>query len=194
VLALAAGWNLVGNSSTQSIDVATVFNAATAVNTVWKWDAALGVWQFYTPSMDTATLQSYTIGKGYRVLGAISPGEGYWVQAKAAESLNIPYGTPVSLGAASLVRGWNLVATADNVSPSTFNLSLSAQPVAAGTTPINLTSLWAWDTATSRWYFYAPNLQASGELAAYAASHGYLDFTQGNRTLGNGAGFWVNKP
>lgn len=75
-----------------------------------------------------------------------------------------------------------------------FNLSLSLNPPAAGVVPINLTSLWAWDSALSKWYFYAPSLEKSGELTAYIAGKNYLDFTQHNKTLGNGAGFWVNKP
>ena len=77
-----------------------------------------------------------------------------------------------------------------------FNLSLSATPPAAGVVPINLTSLWAWDTALSKWYFYAPSLEAQGgtALTDYITSKAYLDFTQHSKKLGNGLGFWVNKP
>ena len=75
-----------------------------------------------------------------------------------------------------------------------FYLSLSATPSAAGTVPQNLTTLWAWDNSASQWYFYAPQLDASGGLANYISSKGYLDFTKNSKTLGKGQGFWVNKP
>jgi hypothetical protein len=78
------------------------------------------------------------------------------------------------------------------VSPSAFNRSLSTPPSAAGTIPLNLISLWAWDNALSKWYFYAPALEASGTLSAYTASKGYLDFAATGKTLGDGQGFWVN--
>jgi hypothetical protein len=59
----------------------------------------------------------------------------------------------------------------------------------------SLTSLWAWDGASGTYYFYAPSLQALGgsTLHDYIKSRGYLDFTDTDLTLGNGAGFWVNK-
>jgi hypothetical protein len=48
----------------------------------------------------------------------------------------------------------------------------------------------------SKWYFYAPSLQSLGgtALVDYISANGYLDFTLGNKTLGSGVGFWVNKP
>jgi hypothetical protein len=84
--------------------------------------------------------------------------------------------------------------TGNDVLPAVINLSLSATPPAPGPVPLNLTTLWAWDNPLSQWYFYAPSLEASGGLAAYIAGKSYLDFSQHNKTLGNGAGFWVNKP
>jgi len=33
--------------------------------------------------------------------------------------------------------------------------------------PLNLTTLWAWDSALGGWYFYAPGLEVSGGLANY---------------------------
>jgi hypothetical protein len=62
--------------------------------------------------------------------------------------------------------------------------------------PINLTSLWAWDNTQGKWVFYAPSLEAQGgtALTEYISSHGYSDFTSANKTLGDGVGFWVNKP
>ena len=64
------------------------------------------------------------------------------------------------------------------------------------TVPNNVVSLWAWDAPTQNWYFYAPSLEAQGgnALTDYITRHGYLDFTQANKVLGLGVGFWVNRP
>jgi hypothetical protein len=191
---LAQGWNLLGNSLNQPLSVVTFFADPTKVTTVWKWDAALSSWQFYTPTMDATTLQTYATSKNYGVLSVINPGEGYWVNAKAAATLTEQTGTAFGLGAADLRQGWNLVATGNDVTPSAFNVSLSATPPTAGTVPINLTSLWAWDSVAAGWYFYAPGLEASNGLAAYITSKNYLDFTAASKTLGKGIGFWVNRP
>ena len=124
----------------------------------------------------------------------INPGEGYWVNAKTASSLASATGEAFNLTADKLVKGWNLVATGNDVTYAAFNQSLSATPPSASTLPLNLTTLWAWDNPASQWYFYAPQLYASGGLADYIASKSYLDFSKNNKTLGKGLGFWVNKP
>jgi hypothetical protein len=67
---------------------------------------------------------------------------------------------------------------------------MSASPIAAGAATHSLTSLWAWDSAQARWYFYAPSLQAQG-LADHISTNGFLDFTAANKTLGPGVGFWL---
>jgi hypothetical protein len=44
---------------------------------------------------------------------------------------------------------------------------------------------------------FAPVLENGGGLAAvknFATAKGYLHFQYLNKTLGNGTGFWVNKP
>jgi len=191
---LAPGWNLLGNSLSTALPVSPTLSDTAVVTTVWKWDAANTGWQFYAPSMDATTLQTYATSKGYGVLSSINPGEGYWVNAKVAATLANQTGTAFSLGAANLLPGWNLVATGHDVTPSAFNLSLSATPPATGVIPLNLTTLWAWDTSAAQWYFYAPGLEANGGLGAYTTGKGYLDFSAAGKTLGNGIGFWVNKP
>jgi len=193
-LMLAQGWNLLGNSLSQSMSVESVYGDPAMVTTVWKWDVAVPGWQFYTPQMDAPTLQTYAASKGYDVLNMINPGEGYWVNAKVTATLPAQTGTAFSLTSANLVTGWNLVATGSDVTPSAFNTSLSATPPSPGVIPINLTTLWAWDNPLSQWYFYAPSLEANGGLAAYITGKGYMDFTQRAKTLGNGVGFWVNRP
>ncbi|MCX7172039.1 MAG: hypothetical protein NTY41_17660 [Proteobacteria bacterium] len=189
------GWSLLGNSLDQSFQVSALYGDATWVSAVWKWDAAQKHWQFYSPAMDTASLQSYASKNGYGVLSEIKPGEGYWVNAKAVATQGIRSGAAFNLTSTNLVSGWNLVATGNDVTPSAFNLSLSTTPPAAGSVPQNLTTLWAWDNPTRTWYFYAPSLEAQGStaLSDYTAGKGYLDFNAKSKTLGNGTGFWVDR-
>jgi len=200
-LDLLPGWNLLGNASDQPVAVDAVFADKTQVNTVWKWDAAKLGWQFYTPTLSAAALQTYADGKNYGVLTSINPGEGFWVNASAKVKTTLPAfaGAPFYLVAGQLVQGWNLVATAANATPAAFNLSLTdplAPPPTIGSVPLNLTTLWAWDNPASKWYFYAPNLEGQGGTALfdYTAGKGYLDFSANSKTLGAGMGFWVNRP
>ena len=190
-LTLLKGWNLLGNSQSQPLPVATTFGDPSLITTVWKWDPSTPGWKFYTPSLMPAELQDYTTGKGYGILSDINPGEGYWVNATAPATLDLQSAAPFNFTNDNLVKGWNLVATGNDVSPTAFNTSLRATPPAYG-----LTTLWAWDSAQSKWYFYAPDLEAqsSTALTDYITGKGYLDFTAGSKTLGNGTGFWVDKP
>jgi hypothetical protein len=189
-LVLPAGWNLLGNSLNQTFSVASLFGDPLWVTSVWKWDATRAGWQFYTPLMGATALQTYADGKGYGVLSAINPGEGYWVNSKSQPSPVAQSGSSFDLTAANLVAGWNLAATGSDISASAFNTKLKASLLGIG-----VTTLWAWDNPSSRWYFYAPSLEAQGgtALSSYIASKGYLDFTTANKTLGNGVGFWVNR-
>jgi len=182
-LTLSPGWNLLGNSLNQTLSVPALYGDPNTVTTVWKWDTGTSGWQFYTPQMDAAALQTYAFGKGYGVLAEIKPGEGYWVNAIAQPALATQSGASFNLTAANLVPGWNLVATGNAVTPAAFNQSLGATP---------LTTLWTWNNASSQWYFYAPSLQALGMLASYISGKGYLDF--GGKTLDQGTGIWVNRP
>ncbi|PIQ50688.1 MAG: hypothetical protein COW02_18920 [Comamonadaceae bacterium CG12_big_fil_rev_8_21_14_0_65_59_15] len=198
-LVLLQGWNLLGNATNSPVTVSAQFSDPAVVTTVWKWDTAALGWQFYAPTMTAAELQNYASGKGYGVLTAINPGEGFWVNAKVNATLAAFSGTAFNLSAEQLVKGWNLVATAADATPAAFNLSLTdplIAPPTVGAVPINLTTLWAWDNLQGKWYFYAPNLEGQGGTALfdYIASKGYLDFTTTNKTLGNGIGFWVNSP
>jgi hypothetical protein len=160
------------------------------VTSVWKWDVSTFGWQFYTPQMDAATLQTYASGKGYGVLTTINPGEGYWVNAKAQPAAGTQSGTSFALTLVNLAKGWNLVATGIDLTPSAFNANLKASLFGS-----DVTTLWAWDNASSRWYFYAPLLEAQGgtALSDYIANKNYLNFSSNNKTLGNGTGFWVNR-
>jgi hypothetical protein len=188
-----SGWNLLGNPVKQSIAVADTFGDASKVTSVWKWDAAAANWQFYAPGLSAAELQAFATGQGYAVLTEINGGDGYWVNAKTQANLGSVTGEAINLRESSLASGWNLVSTASLVTPQYFNLTLSTTPPTLGQVPINMTSLWAWDSAQSNWFFYAPSMEAHGgnSLADYIATQRYEDFAAGSKTLGNGVGFWV---
>jgi hypothetical protein len=195
-LNLTPGWNLLGNPINQSIAVATKFGDASKVNSVWKWDTTKANWQFYAPELSATALQSLAASKGYSVLSEINPGDGYWVNANTTADLGSLCGPSINLRQSSLASGWNLVATASAITPQDFNLALSTTPPTAGQTPINLTSLWAWDTDQLNWYFYAPSLDAQGGsvLSDYISAKKYRDFNNAGKALHNGVGIWVNRP
>lgn len=94
-------------------------------------------------------------------------------------STGLQTGTSHWLAAAGLAPSWNLSATGDTVEPATLTTSVG-----------NVTTLWAWDSASMVWYFYAPQMAANDALAGYIAGKNYKDF--GPLTLNNGLGFWVN--
>ena len=198
VLDLLPGWNLIGNGVDAPIDVAHSFADSNSFVTVWKWSAALGNWSFYSPllAQQGSALSDYVASNGYQLLSSIAGGEGYWVNAQQAVSVTLNLGNPVTVStmATQLHTGWNLVATAAVVTPATVNLSLGSAPPGQGGVPVNLNSLWAWDNASSLWYFYAPSLDGAGTLANYIATKHYLDFAGQGKLLGNGTGFWVNMP
>ena len=141
-------------------------------------------------------MQSYATSQGYAVLSEIQAGDGFWVSAKTQADLGTLSGTAINLRQSSLASGWNLVATASAITPQDFNISLSTTPPIAGQVPINLTSVWAWDSASTQWYFYAPSLdgQNNTALVDYINSNSYKDFASAGKTLGNGVGVWVNRP
>ena len=186
-----AGWNLVGNGTDAPIDVAAAFSDANNFLTVWKWVSAQNAWSFYAPALAAqggTVLADYAASKSYQMLTAISGGEGFWVNAKQAGSVNVAAGNAVSVASLgpSLVKGWNLVSVGESVTPKQFCDAQSG----------GVTTLWAWDAANSVWYFYSPSLDAAGgtTLADYITGKGYRDFAAASKALGPGVGFWVNKP
>ncbi len=201
-LNLLANWNLLGNSVNVPLTVANIFSDQSKVATVWKWIASSSKWAFYTPSLGDGG-QAYATAKGYDFLTTINGGEGYWVNAKTAFPVSIPSGAAVNAiyfqeqivsAQNKLVQGWNLIAIGDNLTPGDFNRKLSLTPPAQGIIPLNVTTLWAWDSGLSSWYFYAPSLEISNGLGNYITNKGYLDFTLKGKTLDPTTGFWVNKP
>jgi hypothetical protein len=191
-VSVLSGWNLLGNGSSAKVNPAASFGDGSKVSSVWKWVASKANWAFYAPTQADGGV-AYAASNGYDFLTSIEGGEGFWVNAKAAFTATVPTGAGIeSLTLKGLTTGWSLIATGDNKAPSAFNAALSPTPPSAGTVPVNFTSLWAWDAALAKWYFYAPGLEASGGLAAFNHKAGYLDF--GSRTLNSSTGFWVNQP
>jgi len=93
---LVQGWNLEGNDNGAAVDPNAIFGNATtpttvspSVTTVWAWDKNAGIWNFFAPSMTPAALATYAASKGYGVLTTISQGQGFWVNAKNAVSVNL---------------------------------------------------------------------------------------------------------
>lgn len=181
-LNLLAGWNLLGNGASGTLDVAAAFGDPAGVVTVWKWNAANARWAFYAPSLSGQDLADYASSKGYDVLTAIDGGDGFWVNAKNAYAAQLPAGPAITSTAyqGQLATGWNLIAVGDNKTPREFSNAIS------------LSSLWAWDATNANWYFFAPILDADGTLSNYIADKGYLDF--GTKVLNPVTGFWVNLP
>ena len=181
-VSLTSGWNLLGNGSTTQIDVtaAAMFGDASRVASVWKWLPASNRWAFYSPALDGPGLTNFAASKGYDVLTTVAGGEGFWVNATAAFSVQLPDTPPVLAATlfASLPVGWNLIASGETKTPA----------------ELDVTTLWAWDSRQLGWYFHSPRLNPDTELAAYIQSHGYLDFNAANKKLVPGEGFWIKKP
>jgi hypothetical protein len=198
LIPVAQGWNLLGNGGGTILDVANTFSDSTKVISVWKWNRIGGRWTFYSPSFTSQQLAEYTGSRGMEILSSINPGDGFWLNANQIFNLALPTGAPVTATAMRdlLLTGWNLVTIGETKTPSVVNLDLSLTPPVTGVIPSNITTLWAWDSAQAKWYFYAPSLDAQGGnvLSNYITNNGYLDFTSVSKSLGPGVGFWVNKP
>jgi len=218
-MAVVQGWNLLGNGVDAPIVVATTFNDATKVNTIWKWlpsgttsGIAYPTWAFYTPTQADRG-QAYAQGKGYDFLTTINAGEGFWVNAATAFTTSPTSGVAVqsssfqpsiaatSGGARALPSGWSLIASGDNLTPAQFDAAIAmagSTPPTAGQVYTSLNTLWAWDATKQNWYFWAPSLVNSGGLASYLSSKNYLDSSTMPSTpagtLSPAAGFWVNVP
>jgi len=209
-VSLSSGWNLMGNGFNFNIDVPQIFGNPSQFTTVWKWVTSTSKWAFYAPSLNADALATYAAGKGYDVLTTINPGEGFWVNSSAEQAVELRSDTtqvPAAFTSSNLAIGgpnelqsgsWNLVAIGDKKTPAQFNTSINplAAPPSAGSSSIaeNLTTLWAWDAPSAKWYFYAPRLQntSSTALESYIASKNYLGF--GTMQLSPSTGFWVNVP
>jgi len=191
------GWNLAGNSAQSVLSMSGNFSDPAKVSAVWKWvtsGTASGVtypnWAFYTPTQNDGG-SAHARSMGYELLSIVNPGEGFWVNAKAEFTVSLPIAEAVTAASfQGLAAGWHLLSVGAKQTPASLNTAMS------GLGERNLTSIWAWDNAQSKWYFYAPSMamQGGSVMTDYMTGKGYLDFSVSNRTLGPGVGFWVNKP
>ena len=131
-------------------------------------------------------LQDYATSKGYEVLTTVAGGEGFWVNAKQAFDITLPAGNTIAASyfQTHMDQGWNLLSVGETRTVREFCAALG----------FNITTLWAWDSPNSVWYFYAPSLDTAGTLSGYIVGKNYLDFISANKSLSNGVGFWVNRP
>jgi hypothetical protein len=186
-----AGWNLLGNGTTAPLDVVSAFGDGSKVTSVWKWVPAAKNWAFYTPAeMDGGA--AHAASHGYDFLRTVNAGEGFWLNAKKSVAFQLP--TAPYLGASAykgkLPSGWNLIAVGDNQTPGAISKALYVTPSVNEAAAFDLNSLWAWDNALSRWYFYASSLDQSGELGSFIQTRSYLDFS--NKTMEPTTGFWTS--
>ncbi len=201
-LTLGAGWNLVGNGGNTAMSVPNFFGDPGKIYSLWKWvktgstpNITYPAWAFYTPGQADSGA-AYAASRGYDTFTSIAGGEGFWVNAKVA--MSVPMTAPAWILSSvfapnqgkALTPGWSLIATGEAQTASAFNKAIGTTPP-AGVIPINLTSLWAWQNSSQRWYLYAPSLDASGGLAAYLSENNFLDFS--GVSFAPTMGFWVNK-
>ena len=182
----AQGWNLLGNASDQSVDVATYLGDSSKVTSVWRWNTTQAKWAFYSPSLSSPALASYAQANGYIVLNQLNPKEGFWVNAVKSFSFTLPSTASQTLSESELLQGWNLVGSADNKTPSKLSQELASSLSAAGKSDV---SYWTWSAAAGKWRFYAPSLEKTGELNAYVTSNSYTAFAS---PVSSTEGLWVN--
>ena len=205
VLALVKGWNLTGNGSDTPFNVDDFFGDSTKVESIWKWlrsGSTAGIkyptWAFRAPALADKGA-ALAASRGYELLTAVQPGEGFWVNVLTPFAVTLP-GAPLPaatltpLGTArpgqlALGGGWSLATNGEDLSPAQFYNAIGGK--ASG-----LVSLWAWDAALGKWLLYAPSLEALGPAgqADYAAKRGLLDFAGSGRRLPPGGGFWIRRP
>ncbi|MFH1081952.1 MAG: hypothetical protein V1751_00990, partial [Pseudomonadota bacterium] len=100
-MSLTSGWNLKGLAISSSITVASVFSDSAKFTSIWEW--ASNKWAVYLPGQ-TDGGASYAVSKGFSLLSTITPGEGFWVNAGSAQSVNLVE-TPPLVGKVQEVVG-----------------------------------------------------------------------------------------
>lgn len=186
ILQPEGGWNLLGARTVFAVN--QVFNDATHYASVWKWaDNGSGgkTWAVYLPGGKDGnnTLDggaSYATSKGFGLLTAIGPGEGFWVNCQQA-------GTPVALpgalaeGGLSVGNGWNLVAVKGGQDTAVVDLVAAKKS--------SVVSLWKWTDNGVGGKTWAVSLPGAGDGgASYATGKGFGQLT----TIAPGEGFWIN--
>ena len=186
---IVPGWNLLGNNSIGPLPVTYPgLSNPDQTNSIWTWNAATSKWSFYAPSLSDTDLTAYAQSKGYEVLSSIASKQGFWISANSAFSVTSSWNSNATLAASDITLGWSLVGGAGNSTPPQLNQSLRAGLNAAGK---DVSAIWAWDTESSTWRFYAPSLETQGgtALSDYISTQGYKPFITG---ISSSDGVWVN--
>jgi hypothetical protein len=161
-----AGWSLL--SSAIAFDVDQTLGAQGTFVSVWKWEN--GTWSVYLPGEQTPG--AYASSKGFGVLAAINPGEGFWVNAKEASAITL--NGMFEYGTLELSSGWNLVGLENGQAVSVAEM-VEAHPA--------IISLWKWAKGT--WEVYLPDEPSPG---GYAQSKGFAPLD----VVNPGEGIWVH--
>jgi plastocyanin len=168
-MGVAAGWNLL--SSRLSLSVGEKFSDGDKFSSVWKWQDE--GWAVYLPGESDGGA-AYASAKGFTVLTTIHPGEGFWVNATAPETVTIS-GIAAS-GSLFLSDGWNLAGLKGDQGKSVTSLISGNEN--------NIASIWKWQSGG--WAVYLPGEDDGGQ--AYAAGKSFAVLT----SIEPGEGFWVN--
>jgi hypothetical protein len=162
------GWHLL--SSQVGFEISDLSIQSKNIVSIWKWDSEKSTWSV---SLFDNSTSSYASAKGYQVLNAIQPGEGFWVKGETSDLLSVS-GEPV-IGGLSLAKGWNLVGLKHNQSKEPSHLVAGTQNY--------VNSLWKWKDNT--WYVY---LVGEVEQSSYAKAKGFEILKE----IKPKEGFWVH--
>lgn len=171
---LVPGWNLLGLAiEPDSPDVDAVLGPILDVTTsVWKWKS--GNWAVHLPQLPQEEAEEYRKSKGFSLCSKLQPGEGFWLNLKAQDSLSL-YGTMPSETNLSAGSGWNLLAFPGKSAKSATEAVQSLNGVI---------SLWKWKD--SNWSVCLPGDENNGQT--YAQDKGFSLL----KHIEPGEGFWVN--
>lgn len=182
------GWNLLGNHTIGPIDMSFAgLNDASKVNSVWTWNRTTGKWAFYAPSLSASDLAAYAQGKGYEVLSSIPIKQGFWINASTRFTLSSYWNAHGdTLALYDLQKGWNLLGPTLAKTPAQI---LDALKPGLYAPDKSIATVWTWDAATSKWRFYAPNLDQAGTLSDYINRRSFEPFVA---PIAAGEGYWIN--
>ncbi len=166
---LVTGWNFVSlpsepdSPNTEDVLADILLN----VRTVWKYDAATGIWDYFT------TIPGAPQGD----LTQMEAGVGYWVEMTGADTL-IVFGTePLYPYDIELATGWNLVSI-----PKTPD-SPNTEDVLADIL-LNVRTVWTYDASTGIWdYFTTIPGAPQGDLTQMTECRAYWIEMTGADTL-----------
>lgn len=176
---LVPGWNLLTLplTSTDTSVTQIINDIKNQVTSIWTWSG--NTWAVYLgPTNENEAADGgaqYAASKNFGILTTLTPGEGFWLNATSAATLNYSGSSPADPTLA-LAPSWNLVGLKTTKHTPIGEVAYSFEKT--------ITSLWSWHNA--QWAVTLPTEYDGG--AGYAKSKGF-DLLQ---TIEPGQGFWVN--